>query len=203
MRKHETLPEPDRVNSATIGRCQAEIEGRSKRLVRALILPLVRWYYGFYEIGEGFQWGRPLGLRGGRLRIGRHVYIGAHAAMVGPVVIGDLSLLSTHVRIVGNDHRPDVVGSPTRLEFSDDVPLTVIESDCWIGKGATLIAGITIGRGSVVAAGAVVTRSVAPYSVVAGVPARPIKARFTPTEIVTHEAAVYGEASEGNENVHI
>jgi hypothetical protein len=50
--------------------------------------------------------------------------------------------------------------------------------DIWIGHGVTLLAGVSIGTGAVVGAGAVVSRGVAPYSIVAGVPARPIRQRF-------------------------
>jgi maltose O-acetyltransferase len=51
----------------------------------------------------------------------------------------------------------------------------VIEDDAWIGAGAIIMPGITVGEGAVVGAGAVVTKDVPPYTVVAGVPARPIK----------------------------
>jgi acetyltransferase-like isoleucine patch superfamily enzyme len=53
----------------------------------------------------------------------------------------------------------------------------VIEDDVWIGHGATVLKGVRIGRGAVVAAGAVVTRNVEPYTVVGGVPARLIGRR--------------------------
>ena len=58
-----------------------------------------------------------------------------------------------------------------------DVRPVVIEDDVWIGHGATVLKGVRIGRGAVVAAGAVVTRNVEPYTVVGGVPARLIGRR--------------------------
>ena len=56
----------------------------------------------------------------------------------------------------------------------------------------TILKGVTIGRGSVVAAGAVVTKSCPPYSIIGGVLAKVIKQRFTPEEIVKHETILYG-----------
>jgi acetyltransferase-like isoleucine patch superfamily enzyme len=63
----------------------------------------------------------------------------------------------------------------------------VIEQDCWIGFGAIVLSGVTIGRGAIVAAGAVVTCDVPPYAIVAGNPVRVLGARFTPEQIVEHE----------------
>lgn len=60
-------------------------------------------------------------------------------------------------------------------------PYTVIGSDVWVGFGASIIGGVRIGHGACVAAGAVVTHDVEPYTVVAGVPARPIRKRFPNT----------------------
>jgi acetyltransferase-like isoleucine patch superfamily enzyme len=59
-----------------------------------------------------------------------------------------------------------------------NVPVTTIESDVWIGHGAKIRAGITIGVGSIIGAGSVVVKDVEPYSVVGGVPAREIRKRF-------------------------
>jgi len=57
---------------------------------------------------------------------------------------------------------------------------TILGPDCWIGHGAIIRPEVKVGAGAVVAAGAVVTRDVAPYMIVAGVPAVPLRARFAP-----------------------
>ena len=58
-------------------------------------------------------------------------------------------------------------------------PFTVIGSDVWVGFGASIIGGVRVGHGACIAAGAVVTHDVEPYTVVAGVPAKPIRKRFS------------------------
>lgn len=57
-----------------------------------------------------------------------------------------------------------------------------IGHDVWIGHGVTILAGVTVGTGAVIGAGAVVSKDVAPYEIVGGVPARPLKRRFTPQQ---------------------
>ncbi|WP_091356637.1 DapH/DapD/GlmU-related protein [Microbacterium sp. LKL04] len=61
-----------------------------------------------------------------------------------------------------------------------------IGRDVWIGAGAIVVGGVEIGEGAVVAAGSVVTRSVEPYSIVGGNPARAIRQRFSSTEASEH-----------------
>lgn len=67
----------------------------------------------------------------------------------------------------------------------------VVESDVWIGSNVTLLSGVHLGRGSIIAAGAVVTKNVPPYCIVGGVPAKPIKFKWTIEQIIEHERALY------------
>lgn len=180
------------VNAATLARCRAEIESPVKRKFRAIILLILKRYIGFSSVGEGFQWGLPLSLPRRGVRVGRYAYIGAYCSSAGPLLIGDMCMISTHVRFVGNDHLTDVVGGATRLEFNKQPRrLTILEADCWIGQGAIIREGVRIGRGAVVAAGAVVTRSVEPYSIVGGAPARHIRYRFDKAATQRHDEALF------------
>lgn len=63
-------------------------------------------------------------------------------------------------------------------QFHETVPMTIIDADVWIGQSAMIKAGVKIGVGAIIGAGAMVTKDVTPYSVVVGVPAREIKKRF-------------------------
>lgn len=69
----------------------------------------------------------------------------------------------------------------------------VVESDVWIGCNVTLLSGVHIGRGAIVAAGAVVTKDVLPYSIVGGVPAKFIKFKWNINQILDHESQLYTE----------
>lgn len=69
----------------------------------------------------------------------------------------------------------------------------IVESDVWIARNVTLLAGVHIGRGATIAAGAVVNRDVLPYSLVGGVPAKFIKFKWTIDEILKHEFMLYPE----------
>lgn len=91
---------------------------------------------------------------------------------VGCVVIGDRVQIGPYVQILTADHPRDAAERAAGAEWGR--PIT-IEADVWIGGGAILLPGITIGTGAIVAAGSVVTKDVAAHSTVAGNPARPLK----------------------------
>lgn len=69
----------------------------------------------------------------------------------------------------------------------------VIEEDVWCGANVTILKGVNIGRGCIIAAGAVVVNSAPPYSIVGGLPARCLKFRFTIEQILEHEKMLYPE----------
>ena len=97
--------------------------------------------------------------------------------------------------ITGNHHR--LVGRLFKeLMFTreaDEDKDIVVEEDVWIGANVTLLAGVRIGRGATVAAGAVCAKSVPPYAVVIGNPAKVIGFNYAPEEIIEHEKEIYPE----------
>lgn len=116
-------------------------------------------------IGEGLKIGN-------NSSIGPYSYIGCS----GYIEIGDNVMFSPRVSIYAENHvfdHPDIPIKEQGVKRS----FVKIEDDCWIASNSVILAGVTIGKGSVVAAGSVVTKDVPPYSVVAGVPAKIIKTR--------------------------
>lgn len=190
------LPEPERVSEAMIARCRAEVEGSAKAWVRRLLLPWLRWRWNLSELGEGFHWGRGLVI-GARSRIGRYAYLGPGFACHGPVVVGDLCMIAADCRVVGADHAFDRAGTPTRLGWPDAPRrTTTFGADAWVGERVTIREGVTIGAGAVVGSAATVVRDVAPYTVVAGTPARLVRERFVSADRARHDALIRGARCE-------
>ena len=105
--------------------------------------------------------------------------------------IGNYVLIAQNVVFVGrDDHRFDIPGKTMWESPRSDQYKVVIEDDVWVGHGAIILSGVTIGRGAIVAVGSVVTNDVPPYAVVGGNPARVIKTRFSEESQKVHDAMI-------------
>ena len=112
---------------------------------------------------------------GVNISLGARVYLNAGCTILdtGRVSIGDRSMLGPGVQIYCAEHHREVAGRRAGLEIAREV---TIGCDVWIGGGAILLAGVTIGDGAIVGAGSVVTRDVAARATVVGNPARVLRA---------------------------
>lgn len=110
----------------------------------------------------------------GDVTIGDHTRVGIHCTVIGPVCIGNHVNLAQGIIVTALNH--NFADSNRKIdEQGISTKPVVIGDDVWIGANAVILPGVTIGRHVVVAAGAVVTKDVPDYSLVAGVPAKEIK----------------------------
>jgi acetyltransferase-like isoleucine patch superfamily enzyme len=116
------------------------------------------------------------------IAVGRKVHIGYECMFTGyaPTDIGDDVMIANKTNLVSGGHP---VPPDQRRDYLTGAPIT-IERNAWIGTAATVLQGVTIGAGSVVAAGSVVTHDVPPATLVGGVPAEVIR-QLEPTETQT------------------
>lgn len=129
-----------------------------------------------------------------------NIYIGA-GSTIGPravlwttrarIIIDEKVIMGPNVTIITGNHRIDFVGKfmadVTESEKNpDDDEDVIIKRDVWIGANTTILKGVTIEEGCVIAAGAVVTKNTEGYGVYAGVPAKRVADRFSEENLVQH-----------------
>ncbi|MEM7623734.1 MAG: acyltransferase, partial [Planctomycetota bacterium] len=114
---------------------------------------------------------------GPRIHIREGVYINRFTMIdaTEKIDIGDRTMMGPGCYITDHDHGT-ALGTPIPKQPLHGAP-TIIENDCWIGAGVTVLKNLTIGQGAIVAAGAVVTKSIEPNAIAAGVPAKVIAHR--------------------------
>jgi acetyltransferase-like isoleucine patch superfamily enzyme len=136
-----------------------------------------------------------------QLSVGDNVYIGKYCTIQADIEIGNNVVIGNNVGLIGKyDHDYSKVGMNIKdapwigdqdYRFKGKGQKLVIEEDVWIGFGSVIFTGIHIGRGSIIAAGSIVTHDVPPYSIVVGNPARVKSYRFNEAEIAQHERLLY------------
>lgn len=110
----------------------------------------------------------------GDVIIGDYTRVGLHNTIIGPVRIGNNVNLAQGITVTALNHNFD--DTTKRIDQQGvSTKAVTINDDVWIGANAVVLPGVTIGTHSVVAAGAVVSKDVPPYTIVAGVPAKVIK----------------------------
>ncbi len=117
------------------------------------------------ELGVGLEIGNNVG-------IAQNCFIQVR----GKVVIGSNIMFAPNVSIFSENHIFSSVDLPILEQGTSRIGV-VIEDDVWLGTRSVILDGVRIGRGSIVAAGAIVNKDVPPYSIVAGIPAKVIKKR--------------------------
>lgn len=104
----------------------------------------------------------------------------------GEVVIGNYCAIGHNLRVIGSNHYTGFAN--IQLKFRDHYGFKYINytdgevsigNDVWIGDNVIILSGVQIGTGAIIGAGSVVTKDVKPYLIVAGVPAKPIRFRFS------------------------
>ena len=132
--------------------------------------------------------------------LGHHVQLDSNSCLYAtnaPIIIKDYFVSAQGLKIATGQHERRIgrfLGSINEEEKNHSIGLdspVVINEDVWAGFNVTILAGVEIGRGCTLAAGAVVTKATPPYSIVGGNPAKFIKFYWTIDEIISHELELY------------
>lgn len=154
----------------------------------------------FGRFGENVVITPPLTGTLQNIYVGNNVGIGPYAYLSTPnakIIIKGNCAIADHLTIhTGNHARilgmfvTDIKEANKPQGYDKDV---IIERDVWIGSNVTILAGVHIGRGTTIAAGAVVNKDLPPYCIAGGVPAKPIRLYWTLEQILEHESKLYPE----------
>lgn len=120
------------------------------------------------------------------VRLSKWVYIGPGCSICPKVSVGDYSMFGPQVTITGSDHIFDSVSIPIQFAGRPQLSSTNIGKDVWIGKGSIIMAGVSIGDGTIVGAGSIVTKDLDSNSVYVGNPAKFVRFRFSSSDWNSH-----------------
>ncbi len=151
-----------------------------KRIIKIMVYIINNFKYPKIKKGSNVRIGRfTKTMNAHNIMIGNNSSINGGMLFAGKnskIIIGDNCLISYNVHIRTRTHKYENKNELILKQGEDEKDI-IIGNDVWIGYGAQIMPGVKLGDGCVVGAGAVVTKNVEPYKVVAGVPARVIKER--------------------------
>jgi len=142
-----------------------------RRRTRMDILPFNKFSLGSKSVIEDFA---TINNGVGDVWIGSGSTIGMGNVIIGPVSIGNNVILAQNIVVSGLNHGYENVDIPPVMQKETTHPI-IIEDDVWIGANSVITAGVTIGKHVVIGGGSVVTKSIPPFSVAVGNPAKVIK----------------------------
>jgi len=146
--------------------------------------------YPFVKYGHDvhIQWNVEIFSPNKNVVIGDKVGINSGTVIISDLVVGNDVLIAPRCGFINRgEHTYNDCGQTIFSGPRARSEVIVIEDDVWIGYGSIILGGVTIGEGSVIAAGSVVINDVPEYSIVAGNPAKLIKMRFNKEEIIAHK----------------
>lgn len=162
-------------------RPRIKVSLRSELIGRVILGDYIKVYRGAYlaacEIGD---YSYIAGAKVVNARVGRFCSVGPNA-IIGGLGKHPIGYISTHPVFYSLSAQCGTTFSDK--DYFNESEKVVIGNDVWIGVNAVILDGVNIGDGAVIAAGAVVTKDVPPYSIVGGVPATVIKKRFSEADI--------------------
>jgi len=154
-----------------------------RRRTRMDVVPWNKFELGDYATIEDFS---AINNGVGPVIIGNRTKIGLSNTIIGPVTIGNDIRLAQNITLSGLNHSYTDVNLPIHAQGVSTAPI-VIEDETWIGANVVIVAGVTVGKHCIIAAGSIVTKDIPSYSVAVGNPARVIKQ-------YNHQAKVWEKA---------
>jgi len=142
-----------------------------RRRTRMDVVPWNKFELGDYSTIEDFS---AINNGVGPVIIGNRTKIGLSNTIIGPVTIGNDIRLAQNITLSGLNHSYTDVNLPIHAQGVSTAPI-VIEDETWIGANVVIVAGVTVGKHCIIAAGSIVTKDIPSYSVAVGNPARVIK----------------------------
>jgi acetyltransferase-like isoleucine patch superfamily enzyme len=142
-----------------------------RRRTRLDVVPWNQFELGAFSTIEDFS---AINNGVGSVIIGERTKIGLSNTIIGPVTIGNDIRLAQNITLSGLNHNYEDINIPIHKQGVSTAPIH-IDDNTWIGANVVVLAGVTVGKHSIVAAGSVVTKNIPPYSVAVGNPARIIK----------------------------